>query len=744
MQKIRLVWADPSTAEEQERTLTLPVSLGRSPENSLVLESTVVSGKHATISFDAGTLTVHDLNSRNGVWVNSRRVEQRAPLELDDTIQIGPYLFVVRPDTGDVRVKLTWTDLQGQQRVALQPLPFVLGRDPASSQVVVDDPEHQISRRHAEFTLVQGQVQITDLNSRNGFKVDGEPTTQATLADGAVIEAGPFRFTLAIESAARRRAAGEATIIFSDQDDKPTTNLEQPAQPARTSDWPPPLFDQPLVPVRELERLGVPVHTVDYATVGGGLGSFVWVDHLLIYGVKPEQVAAVGIDDVPYKRYQRLCRNSQIPPHERLRSNSESCPDNIWGWPGYAEREIWHDMLRGHIATATRTLLQIMGEPILAQTYTPRAGDVFRSIDREMQRIGWAQMVRRGRVKAIRKTDDERYVIAYAPAGPGPAGRGLVVARYIHIATGYPAIRFLPHLQRYREATGDFKAVVNAYENHDAIYEYLQANGGLVILQGRGIVASRLIQRIYEARQVNPNIFLIHLMRSPTPEGHRFGRAQRSVTNHIETQPFNWPRACWGGELRVVLERAAPEERKQLLDDWGGTTTADRRDWQRITTDGLREGWYQIVFGEISGEVRRTPEGLLEVDVLSRHMAGGTSQFRVNYIIDATGLEAKVNANPLLQDLIATYGLEENPMGRLHVANDFEIPGLRNGAGRAYAAGAITLGGPHAAVDSFLGLQYCALRAVDALAAARAPGLRKLGTIGSTIQWLKWAQGVKP
>ena len=75
-----------------------------------------------------------------------------------------------------------------------------------------------------------------------------------------------------------------------------------------------------------------------------------------------------------------LCRNSQIPLHERLRSNSDSCPDNIWGFPGYAVREIWGAIRRLHLRHAARTAWEIFGEPAIAATYTPRAGDVFDSI----------------------------------------------------------------------------------------------------------------------------------------------------------------------------------------------------------------------------------------------------------------------------------------------------------------------------------------------------------------------------
>jgi hypothetical protein len=61
-----------------------------------------------------------------------------------------------------------------------------------------------------------------------------------------------------------------------------------------------------------------------------------------------------------------------------------------------------------------------------------------------------------------------------------------------------------------------------------------------------------------------------------------------------------------------------------------------------------------------------------------------------------------------------------------------------------YAAGAITLGGPYAAVDSFLGLQYAALCAVDSLAATKAPGMHGLNGLSSLWQWLKWVANQSP
>jgi len=284
---------------------------------------------------------------------------------------------------------------------------------------------------------------------------------------------------------------------------------------------------------------------------------------------------------------------------------------------------------------------------------------------------------------------------------------------------------------------------VNAYEAHDQVYEHLLKHGGVVMVRGRGIVASRVIQRLYEVRQQNKNVTIIHVHRSPVAVGHQDGRARRQVINHVELQPFNWPKACWTGAMRIELERVDDIERDRLLNDWGGTTTADRKDWQRITERGLREGWYQIYFGEVKGL-----EGSDGRQLLTHISTGKPNQPEISlttdFIIDCTGLTASLENNPFLQDMVDCYHLGLNPKGRLKVSNDFEVIGMNNGPGHVYASGVMTLGGPHAAVDSFLGLQYAALRSVEDLVAQHAPGLHSFTPLRSFSQWMRWVRGSGP
>ncbi len=609
-------------------------------------------------------------------------------------------------------------------------------------------PNERVSRRHARIHVEGNAVEIRDLGSRIGTTVNGARVDLATLAPGDEIGIGPTTLHVV-----RLNEGGDAPTL---SDEVATVLLDAGAVAnvvSRAQIRPVPIvgsilddfLDLPVLSEQELIGRGVEVKTAEYAGLGGGQGSFAWVSYLRNSGCHANDIIVVGVEDQPYGRYQRLCRNSQIPPHERLRSDSDSCPDNIWGFPGYAVREIWSDLRHAKVATAVGKAWQIFGEPVIADTFTPRSGDVFTMMGREAKRIGWYGMVRRGRVHAIRKSDQGRLLALVSESTERGRSHFVVSARFLHLAIGYPAIRLLEDLAHYREKYEDRMRVVNAYEEHDHVYDYLRRHGGTVLIRGRGIVASRVIQRLWEERRNNQSITIVHLHRTRLTAGHRFDLSRRLVENQFEFQPFNWPKSCWTGEQRERLEKSSDEERKRLLDIWAGTTTASRRDWRRIVADGIREGWYRTEFGRVI-DVKPAANGQVSTQISSGLAGGGLLDLTADFVIDCTGAESGPERSPLIADLVKTYNVPLNPLGRLRVSNDFEVEAMRYGEARLFACGTTILGGPHAAVDSFLGLQYASLRAVDAMfrLVPRPKGLRRLNGMYSFWQWTKWARGVSP
>jgi len=66
------------------------ITIGRKQDNDIVLNAPGVSGRHAVIERDAGSYTILDDQSTNGVYVNGNRV-QRHSLNYWDEIQIFNY-----------------------------------------------------------------------------------------------------------------------------------------------------------------------------------------------------------------------------------------------------------------------------------------------------------------------------------------------------------------------------------------------------------------------------------------------------------------------------------------------------------------------------------------------------------------------------------------------------------------------------------------------------------------------------
>ena len=642
--------------------------------------------------------------------------------------------------------------------------PFRIGRS-QTGDIMLDHP--QVSRLHAEVTVDGASVRVEDKGSQNGTRIDGRAVTAATWGPGETLQVGPFALRYAwaapsveptrIEPAAAPPRAADRRAAAPRASADPDADVDAPAAGAR-SQFPGALFEGRTVAIADIKASGKLAAEIDYLAIGGGCGSFCWVDHLRIYGVPAASIRVLGVapDKKPYAKWGRLCRVSQIPEHERIRSNSISTPDNIWGFPGYASREFVRDIVHGRLV-GFKHILQVFGEPVLTESYTPRLGDVFASFDAEARRIGWNDMWVHGQVLGIRKTDDERYVIAFrvpnefAPGEARSDRERFMVARYVQISTGYPASNFLPDLQEFKRAHPDVTAVINAYEEHDEIYKTLEQKGGTVLIRGRGIVASRVIQRIWEARHKNKGIRLLHLNRSAVGEGARYDLSRRPVRADVQQQPFNWPKACWGGTLRHLLEQSPPEKRAELMRIWGGTTTADRDDWNRIIEDGTREGWYKGFYGSVSSMTYQ--DGQVVTRLEGREKFQESLDLTADYVVDCTGLVARVDETPLLSDVIRIYDLPRNKaagsgaelsLAGLAVSNSFEVTGLQNGRGRVWAAGVVTASGPYAAVDSFLGLQYAALRSVDQLGALRAPRVSRFGPRRSFGQWVRWCLGRSP
>jgi hypothetical protein len=485
-----------------------------------------------------------------------------------------------------------------------------------------------------------------------------------------------------------------------------------------------------------VQQAGIPVIDVPFVSVGGGMGSFVTCDYLRIAGVPTSHIRVLSALDRPWQTYEYLTRVSQIPRSERLRSDSASRPDNIWGFPSYALSE----------AVATRQvspLWQVFVEPIFADYWTPKAGQVFDSLEREARRIRYFDMLTKGLVRVVRKRDGGGYFCVVTPPEGATATRRVAFrSQYVHVAVGYPGLRFLSDLQEYRTRYNDYSRVVNAYEPHEQVYDTLLSRPGVVVVRGGGIVASRVLQRLMDDRLKNgAQTQIFHVFRTfVTGANDGVGSERPNIFMRRKGgdgwayQGFNYPKSVWGGQLKARMRRLEGGDRAALYKVIGGTNTPYRRLWQAQMGQGRREGWYQTMTGKV---LELLPRDNTVVTRISTQQ--GILELAADFVIDCTGLEADIAEHRLLADLLEHSGAARNPIGRLDVERSFELRGTRSGSGAIYASGASTLGGYFPGVDTFLGLQIAAQEITDDL--AKRGFCRRIGPVRSVAQWVKWLRG---
>jgi pSer/pThr/pTyr-binding forkhead associated (FHA) protein len=77
----------------KEYTVGVGLTIGRSPDNALIIDNPAVSGHHARVFSESGAVILEDLNSTNGTFVNGQHTTRRV-LRSGDVLQIGKHQLV--------------------------------------------------------------------------------------------------------------------------------------------------------------------------------------------------------------------------------------------------------------------------------------------------------------------------------------------------------------------------------------------------------------------------------------------------------------------------------------------------------------------------------------------------------------------------------------------------------------------------------------------------------------------------
>ena len=92
---LALKFVEPNDREGERIDVDRAVTIGRSADCDLSLTDTFLSSRHARLTNDEGDLSIEDLGSTNGTYVNQELVDGRVHLERGDIVQVGGVLFEV-------------------------------------------------------------------------------------------------------------------------------------------------------------------------------------------------------------------------------------------------------------------------------------------------------------------------------------------------------------------------------------------------------------------------------------------------------------------------------------------------------------------------------------------------------------------------------------------------------------------------------------------------------------------------
>jgi FHA domain len=74
----------------------VPVTIGRAPDSTVVLDDDYASSRHARLFPDNGQWLVEDLGSTNGTYLDRRRIAEPTPVPLGVPIRIGKTVLELR------------------------------------------------------------------------------------------------------------------------------------------------------------------------------------------------------------------------------------------------------------------------------------------------------------------------------------------------------------------------------------------------------------------------------------------------------------------------------------------------------------------------------------------------------------------------------------------------------------------------------------------------------------------------
>jgi pSer/pThr/pTyr-binding forkhead associated (FHA) protein len=203
------------------------ISIGRTPDNDIVLDNKGVSRKHALMEFDGDSALIMDNESLNGTFVNSRKITEEM-LKDNDRITVGKFDLIYHRDApkeaqlvdmdGTMVLKtrrqkeLLEKDKKAREISRMAGGPVLLGEDNAEEKqyaleglvitlgkakfVNVPVKGFLVSKMQAKIVKDKDAFLLVNLGRKGKVRVNGEGVQRQRLRNDDLIEVGKsvFRF----------------------------------------------------------------------------------------------------------------------------------------------------------------------------------------------------------------------------------------------------------------------------------------------------------------------------------------------------------------------------------------------------------------------------------------------------------------------------------------------------------------------------------------------------------------------
>ena len=250
-------------------------TIGRSSENSLVLEDPSVSRYHARITQQGSDYYLEDAGSTAGTFLEGVQIQQRAKLNQGGVIRLGDTELAFeapsQPASDTTQVSsglrsggetmvlgheksaawlLVQKGKQAGQSFVLREQTTDIGRSDESS-IRLDDAE--VSLNHALITKAEEGFLLYDAGSSSGTRLNDQMLTGISLKDGSTISIGSSQLEFSVVEGGAPLSPG-ATLVLNRQEQRGTLLVR--SGPAAGQSFP---LDQDLVVGREPGPMGAAI-----------------------------------------------------------------------------------------------------------------------------------------------------------------------------------------------------------------------------------------------------------------------------------------------------------------------------------------------------------------------------------------------------------------------------------------------------------------------------------------------------